>query len=296
MINIEYNGTADIYVTERCNMNCLFCSARKKGHDISLKDFQKYVDTWVNYGVTHINITGGEPLLHPDIYELLKYAHIAGMEVALFTNASLLAKDIYEKVFPHIKWLAVSIDGNDYDNYLLGRGENQMTRTIDTLINIRKEFPDILVRVATIVTNLNEKGIYELGEYMVRNGFIPDLWRIKQLIPVRRAVENWDILAIGDDSYQRIAAEVKSKFGVKINVRSNGWKSKSGDLIVTYPDGASGVTIIGELGNNGTVVDLGNIFTDFEGVLMNWETAINEDKWAADNYKEEAWGTTVRQA
>ena len=59
MINVEYNGTADIYVTERCNMNCLFCSARKNGLDVSLRDFKKYVDTWVDYGVTHINITGG---------------------------------------------------------------------------------------------------------------------------------------------------------------------------------------------------------------------------------------------
>ena len=62
MINVEYNGTADIYVTERCNMNCLFCSARKNGLDVSLRDFKKYVDTWVDYGVTHINITGGEDL------------------------------------------------------------------------------------------------------------------------------------------------------------------------------------------------------------------------------------------
>lgn len=292
MINIEYNGTADIYVTERCNMNCLFCSARKNGLDVSLRDFKKYVDTWVDYGVTHINITGGEPLLHPAIDELLKYAHSAGMEVALFSNALLIVEDIYEKILPHIKWLAVSIDGNDYDNYILGRGENQMTRTIATLTRIRKEFPDILVRIATIVTNLNERGIYELGQYMVQNEFIPDLWRIKQLIPVRRAAENWNTLAVDDDTYQRIAAKVKSKFGAYINIRSNGWRSKSGDLIVTYPDGASGVTIIGGPGNNGTVVDLGNIFWDFERVLTNWEAAIHADKWAANNYKDEAWGTT----
>ena len=66
---------------------------------------------------------------------------------------------------------------------------------------------------------------------------------------------------------------------------------KSGDLIVTYPDGTSGVTIIEGSGNNGTVVNLGNIFSDFDCVLQNWEKAINSDKWAANSYKEEAWGT-----
>ena len=291
MTQIEYNGTADIFVTERCNMNCQFCSARKNGLNISFDNFKKYVDNWVNYGITHINITGGEPLLHPDIDIFLKYAYSLGMKVALFTNATYLSETMYQKLSPYLKWLAVSIDGNDHDNYLLGRGENQMTHTIATLKKIRKDFPNVLIRVATIVTSLNEEGIYELGSYMLKNNFIPDLWRIKQLIPVRRAIENWDTLAVSEASYQQVANKIRSLFGTKINVRINGWKSKSGDLIVTYPDGTSGVTIIGGSGNNGTVVNLGNIFSDFDLVLQNWEKAINSDKWAANNYKEEAWGT-----
>lgn len=296
MNKIDYNGTADVYVTERCNMNCIFCSARKNELDISLANFKKYVDNWVHYGINHINVTGGEPLLHPAISELLEYAHGAGMEVALFTNASLLSDTMCDKTVPYIKWLAVSIDGNDYDNYSLGRSKNQMIHSVATLKKIRMDYPDVLMRVATIVTSKNEEGIYELGRYMLENEFTPDLWRIKQLIPVRRAAENWNALAVSDTAYQQVVSKIMSQFGATINVRANGWKSKSGDLIVTYPDGESGVTIIKDTGTDGTVVNLGNIFLNFDKVLQNWERAINADKWASNNYKEEAWGTQTINA
>ncbi len=290
MLKIKYNGTADIYVTEKCNMNCHFCSARKLGLDVKVKDFKKYVDSWCEYGIKHINITGGEPLLHPSLPELLEYAYFKKMEVALFTNASLLHNDKLRSIIPYISWLAVSIDGNDKTNLQLGRGNNHMSRTLEIVQNIKTIYPNVLIRVASIVTKINRDGIIELGEQMIKSNTKPDLWRIKQLIPVRRAIENWVDLSISDNQYEEFVNELTLLYGDEINIRSNSWKSKSGDLIVTYPDGISGVTIIKDLDGKGKVENLGNIFLDFETVINNWEKAVKFNDWAANNYKEEAWG------
>lgn len=290
MLKIKYNGTADIYVTEKCNMNCCFCSARKLGLNVKVKDFKKYVDSWCAYGIKHINITGGEPLLHPNLPELLKYAYSKEMEVALFTNASLLHKDILSSIIPYISWLAVSIDGNDKSNLQLGRGNNHMSRTLEIIQDIKSIYPNVLIRIASIVTKINQDGIIELGKQMIKSKTKPDLWRIKQLIQVRRAIENWEYLAISDNQYEKFVNELTMLYGDEINIRSNSWKSKSGDLIVTYPDGMSGVTLIKDIDSKGKVKNLGNIFLDFETVINNWGRAVKFNDWAANNYKEEAWG------
>ena len=285
----KYQGTADIYVTERCNENCIFCSAQKGGMDVSIDNFRIYVDNWIKYGVRHINITGGEPLLHPNIVELIDYAYYKGMDIALFTNGTLFNKVDFESILSKVQWLAISIDGNQKSNKDLGRLEVHFTLALNALKVFKRDFPNLKIRIATVVTKQNREQVIDLGHTLISQEIIPDLWRIKQVIPVRRASDNWDYLSIEDAEFDIFIKKVMDLFGKNITIKPNKWESKSGDLIVTYPSGNSGVTILSDGGNTAKVVHLGNIFSDFFSVIDNWYASINGNVLPSKNYKNEAW-------
>lgn len=288
-MDMKYNGSADIYITHCCNENCIFCSAQKGNELLQFDNFMCYVNNWMEYGITHINITGGEPLLHPELSKFVTYANNVGMKVALFSNGDLLTKVDYASILSQIEWFAISIDGDQESNIELGRGSEHYNLAFESLRLIKANYPNVKIRIATVVTKNNQNGIFNLGEALIQNNLIPDLWRIKQVIPVRRATENWDKLSINDADYDNFTEQLIKRFGSYILIKPNKWQSKSGDLIVTYPSGDSGVTIIDTSGNIGNVVQLGNIFNSFDDVLSNWKNVVGKNLKPSENYMNEAW-------
>ena len=285
----KYKGSADIYITEKCNESCIFCSAKKGELDVNIKDFQKYIQNWKNYGISHVNITGGEPLLNPCLDTLLEYAFKQKMDIALFTNGTLLNKKKLIKILPFVKWIAISIDGDSTGNIKVGRTASHLSTAIKSIENIRLLAPEIKIRIASVVSKINMKSVYKLGKIIIKRNVVPDLWRIKQVIPVRKAAECWETLKLTDIEYYQFVIKLQNSYGKYIKIKANPWQSKSKDLIVTYPDGSAGTTIINNNGNNAEVKSLGNIFEDFNNVIINWNKLINDNTRAADNYMREAW-------
>jgi len=269
----------------------LFCSGNKGDAFLSLDDFKGYVENWVRYGTKHVNMTGGEPLLHQQLPEFVRHAKSRGMITALFTSGSLFSTDIYDEVLPWLDWLAISIDGGPEADRAVGRSELHFENAMKSFAYARSRFQSVKVRIATVVCQLNLHGVEELGCEMLQRELCPDLWRIKQVIPVRRAERFWESLRIAERDYESLTAKLFRCFGNTINIRSNPWQSKSGDLIVTYPSGISCVTMIRDDGEASTVVMLGNIFDDFDGVIHSWYRTVRGDTITADNYMSGAWGT-----
>ena len=85
------------YVTLQCNLNCAYCEdfgARRNHHvtpNPSLEDAKRILRV-IRSGVDRLWLTGGEPLLHPQIGELLAYARneLKFREISLITNGVLL--------------------------------------------------------------------------------------------------------------------------------------------------------------------------------------------------------------
>jgi len=95
--------------TNACNLNCDFCSCRdrdKKKH-LSLEQVIKILDVCGERGTEAVTITGGgEPLVHPEINEIINYAYDEWlMEVGLVTNGILLEKLDYHK---NLTWCRIS--------------------------------------------------------------------------------------------------------------------------------------------------------------------------------------------
>jgi len=81
--------------TNTCNLHCSFCSCDDvdKKKSISYEKIEEIFDICSKYGTKAATITGGgEPLIHPKINEIIRYAGKKGIECGLVTNGTLLKK------------------------------------------------------------------------------------------------------------------------------------------------------------------------------------------------------------
>ena len=89
------------YVTMQCNLNCTYCEdfGSRRNHLVTpappLED-AKHILKVIRTGVDRLWLTGGEPLMHPQILELLQFARqeLRFNEISLITNGTLLGNVI----------------------------------------------------------------------------------------------------------------------------------------------------------------------------------------------------------
>jgi GTP 3',8-cyclase len=91
-----------ISITQRCNIECFYC--HHEGQDFSLKEMspleiQTRVEDMVKIGVKYVKITGGEPLLRKDIYEIIsRIRSIPQIEEISMTSNGFLLADMAQKL------------------------------------------------------------------------------------------------------------------------------------------------------------------------------------------------------
>lgn len=76
-----------LYVTDRCNLDCFYCTE----YDNSLphppiEDLKKWIGKIKELGCVRIGLQGGEPLLHPDIVEIVRYCKASDLKTSMATN------------------------------------------------------------------------------------------------------------------------------------------------------------------------------------------------------------------
>jgi MoaA/NifB/PqqE/SkfB family radical SAM enzyme len=109
---------ATYYVTTQCNFNCAYCEyfgARRNPQAEEQLDLDRAMRVLkiIRTGVDSLIVTGGEPLLHPDIDQLITRAkrEVKFRHLTLLTNASLLHD--HEVILPALDRLVISLDSTD---------------------------------------------------------------------------------------------------------------------------------------------------------------------------------------
>jgi cyclic pyranopterin phosphate synthase len=107
--------TVRISLTDRCDMACVYCRpSRTDGYlERRLDDsaWRSMVEALVRAGIRRVRITGGEPLLHPRVTELVAFVASLGVEdLALTTNATRLEQLAVPLRAAGLRRLTVSLD------------------------------------------------------------------------------------------------------------------------------------------------------------------------------------------
>lgn len=141
---------ADIEVTSACNLKCPFCATTFKGEGIkkgfiAFDTVRSIIDEGSDnnlYGVK-FNIRG-EPLLHPEIHEFVRYAKEKGLvDVYFNTNAMLLTGEMSSKLInAGLDRISISFEGHTkdiYEKYRVGADYDTVLSNIDRLQGLKKK-------------------------------------------------------------------------------------------------------------------------------------------------------------
>jgi AdoMet-dependent heme synthase len=102
-------------ITRCCNLKCAHCRASagdaRSPQELSLQDCYKVIDEILEVGKPIIILTGGEPLVRPDVFEIARYGVSKGLKVVMGSNGTLITDEIANSLrdIP-ISRIAVSLD------------------------------------------------------------------------------------------------------------------------------------------------------------------------------------------
>jgi MoaA/NifB/PqqE/SkfB family radical SAM enzyme len=85
---------AHLIPTRRCNLSCAYCNEYDDhSAPVPTVDVLRRVDLLAGLGTSIVTMSGGEPLLHPDLDEIIRRVRRHGMIATLITNGYLLSRD-----------------------------------------------------------------------------------------------------------------------------------------------------------------------------------------------------------
>ena len=192
-------------LTDCCNLSCRHCGSKCSPKNAT------YLDKNLIYKVlrevkqayrtsdTLICITGGEPMLHPDFFEIIKSIDEIGFRWGMTTNATLIDSVAAEKIIDaHMTSVSYSIDGTmDLHNFLRSDSlaYNKCINGINTLQKYKNHF------VSMITTVVHKQNIDDLDEiYELVKSLGVDSWRLTNVDPIGRAI-NCGLLLNNNEYY-----------------------------------------------------------------------------------------------
>ena len=111
----------EISPSRACNHRCIFCAfdfMEYKPNFLETKRLKTIISAMSTLGVKSIMFGGeGEPLMHPDIVEIIRYTKEVGIDVALTTNGVLLTEEVAEEILPYLSWIKISLDAGTSSTY-----------------------------------------------------------------------------------------------------------------------------------------------------------------------------------
>jgi radical SAM protein with 4Fe4S-binding SPASM domain len=138
---VQYPYNAYLNVTNFCNLKCSYCyfgSHPNLDHGLEKTQMFEIVDKLYDGGIKNIVISGGEPLLRPNISELLVYIKGKGFEeITLLTNGTSVSEELARVVSHCVDVVHVSLDGPNEEINSITRGKGNFSRTIAGITKLK---------------------------------------------------------------------------------------------------------------------------------------------------------------
>jgi len=160
------NNKKHIYfsLTDKCNLKCIHCYNTTEYNTKILNNQNnifKIIDRLQNQNVRSLSLTGGEPFLRKEIFEIIEHAFSNVDNVEITSNGILIDDLICKKLkASKINRISVSLDGIEKETHELFRGKNTYEKVLK---NIRKLI-DAGINTHIIAT-INRKNMRELGKF-----------------------------------------------------------------------------------------------------------------------------------
>jgi MoaA/NifB/PqqE/SkfB family radical SAM enzyme len=170
LLSTDHPLLAHIIPIRRCNLACEYCN--------EYDDFSKPVPTEVMFqrvdklghlGTSVVTISGGEPLLHPELDEIIARIRKNGIVAGMITNGYLLVPERIERLNrAGLEWLQISIDNVNPDEV-----SKKSLKVLDKKLELLAEYADFHVNINSVVGGgvHNPQDALAIGKRALELGF-----------------------------------------------------------------------------------------------------------------------------
>ncbi|WP_035586866.1 radical SAM/SPASM domain-containing protein [Hippea jasoniae] len=188
-------------ITPRCNLNCIHCRTNASANlkdKLSFDDIRSIIDEISTEFKPVVVLTGGEPLLRDDVFDIADYIHSKGMRVGLATNGTLVDENVAKKIKQYIDIVSLSLDGSNasiHDHFRQVRG------AFDATVNAARIFRQMEIDfiINSSFTKRNQSDIENTYRLTKRLG--ARAWYMFMIVPTGRAEELKEELIDKKDYY-----------------------------------------------------------------------------------------------
>lgn len=157
-------------ITGACNQSCKHChlGGPSKYSQTSKEEALIRIDEFYENGVETLLLTGGEPLLNPNVYDMIRHAKQYDMDVALLTNGTLINRrraELLAEASPST--VQISIDGmKEYHESIRGKGAFSKLET--AIANLKAAGINPLMKMT--INKHNKNNVMEVIDYCTSSG------------------------------------------------------------------------------------------------------------------------------
>ena len=139
---------AHIIPIRRCNLACQYCNEYDDfSKPVPIETMFRRVDKLAELGTSVITISGGEPLLHPELDHVIRRIRKNGMIAGLITNGYLLVVERIQRLNKAgLEWLQISIDNVTPDDV-----SKKSLKVLDKKLELLAEHADFHVNINSVV-------------------------------------------------------------------------------------------------------------------------------------------------
>jgi radical SAM protein len=183
-------------VTHACAFACVHCraDAQRKRHpdELTTEEAYRLIDRMADFGHPILIFTGGDPMMRPDLVDLIRYATEQGLRCSLTPTATGMPTLERLKAVKEagIRRIALSLDSSDpgiHDEFRKVKGS--WDRTMKILHNAQEA--GLSVQVNTTVTTFNVDTLPEMVPFIEEVSAVQ--WSVFFMVPTGRAEVKWMI-------------------------------------------------------------------------------------------------------
>ncbi len=202
-------------LTMRCNENCLHCGSHcndVQSEELDVYTYMEFLDKIKrDFGTEELMlcVTGGEPLLRKEFFDIMSYAHRLGFRWGMTSNG-ILINDMTAKQLQRagMSTISISIDGlKDTHDWFrrTPKGYAKAMKGVKALVD-NGSFKH--VQITTVVHKRNIDELEEL--FQIVSEADVDSWRVINIEPIGRAKQHPELL-LDDDDYRTLFNFIKEK-------------------------------------------------------------------------------------
>ena len=229
LLSTDHPILAHVIPMRRCNLSCAYCNEYDDSSaPVPTDVMRRRLDKLADLGTSAVIISGGEPMLHPELEEIIAHIRARGMLAALISNFYLLTREKILKLNDAgLEYLQISIDNVNPDDV-----SKKSLKVLDRKLEWLSELAEFKVNINSVIGGgvRTPEDALTIGKRAVELGFSSSLGIIhdgsgslRQLNPLEREIY-FQMKRLGKKGHTRVNYFQDNL----VDAKPNHWRCRAG--------------------------------------------------------------------